>query len=674
MQDISKKQQISELIKARMHTLPARAQNVLEYLITCDDLTLIECIYDSNELKNIRNVGKKTKSELEEFIDKLWESPEVISILTSEGDKNKILNFNSEIKPQFLENNKGKIIGFINTLKIRLSNRNNNVIDQLLADDLSKIMPYVFENKSITTLDNVGEKSAKELELFFKDIRKGIQANNGEVLLNFNEPSYIDIFSLESRGIINENKDLIIDFTESLLEELSVRGRNAINEMLNSDFNDFISYVSGAKSPKSIRNIGITTIPEIKETLKRIRYFIKQLQSTNSEESFFKLRFESFFMANHEVSEIINQASSQILQHRLHLFSFYKSLILSGYFLNGRELKIFLKYKGLFNNSIHTLNDLALELKITRERVRQINTKLFKKIDSSNSYIVSQLPELLKFANYDFLNEKELLIIDEELVHEINEKENLNLNLFEAAFLASLILRGKFIQIISPQQDDSFFLFIETSLNNLFDFQNFIQDFTKLNSLRRKTKYELNFEGFLIKYLMDKTYSNLQKIKYVCESIIFLKFNKIISFEGNIVFEPIKINLLEEIKNILKQFNKPMTVEEITFALHKKLQNEVINASQVRVQLQRSNELNYIGRSSTYFLAEWETKRKNLKGGTIRDIVIEQLEKSSGPLHIDEIVTYVSRYRDTNKNSILSNLKLDTRKRFKFYKGGFISV
>ena len=75
----------------------------------------------------------------------------------------------------------------------------------------------------------------------------------------------------------------------------------------------------------------------------------------------------------------------------------------------------------------------------------------------------------------------------------------------------------------------------------------------------------------------------------------------------------------------------------------------------------------FFGRSSTYGLKEWENKKGNIKGGTIRELVIQFLQKKPGEIiHIDEIANYVIQFRDTSPSKILANLKLDAKGRFLF--------
>ena len=94
----------------------------------------------------------------------------------------------------------------------------------------------------------------------------------------------------------------------------------------------------------------------------------------------------------------------------------------------------------------------------------------------------------------------------------------------------------------------------------------------------------------------------------------------------------------------------------------------------MRGSCQRDPNLIYFGRSSTYGLKKWEDA-DIVKGGTMHDISEEYLEQFDAPKHIDEILKYVSNYREdiTSKN-LLYNLKSAENRRFLFFKDSHIGL
>ena len=78
-------------------------------------------------------------------------------------------------------------------------------------------------------------------------------------------------------------------------------------------------------------------------------------------------------------------------------------------------------------------------------------------------------------------------------------------------------------------------------------------------------------------------------------------------------------------------------------------------------------------RTSTYGLKLWE-EDGNVKGGTIKDMVLEYLTNSNEPVHILELEQYVLKFRpETNRINILSNMRIKNQM-FLFFPQGFVGL
>ena len=78
-----------------------------------------------------------------------------------------------------------------------------------------------------------------------------------------------------------------------------------------------------------------------------------------------------------------------------------------------------------------------------------------------------------------------------------------------------------------------------------------------------------------------------------------------------------------------------------------------------------------IGKQSKYGLETWE----NIYWGSIRDLLIECLEKSDLPIHLDELTNEVLvHYPNTNAKNILSTLSSDEFDRFVHFNGGYFGL
>jgi hypothetical protein len=141
------------------------------------------------------------------------------------------------------------------------------------------------------------------------------------------------------------------------------------------------------------------------------------------------------------------------------------------------------------------------------------------------------------------------------------------------------------------------------------------------------------------------------------------------------LIETQKKTLPEYTFEILEELGKMTKVEDIVKAINVKYPELEINEQSIRSTLQREKGAYiYIGRTSTYGLKKWEIENKALKGGTIRDISEEYLEKYDKPQHIYDIVNYVKQYRNTSATSIFKNIQAEYKNRFVFYEGGYIGL
>jgi hypothetical protein len=132
-------------------------------------------------------------------------------------------------------------------------------------------------------------------------------------------------------------------------------------------------------------------------------------------------------------------------------------------------------------------------------------------------------------------------------------------------------------------------------------------------------------------------------------------------------------DILEE---VLAHLNGPSHVDRILEAWHELFPDKQTTVEAIRSTANRNKLLFFsIGRTSTYGLRRWEEERKDLRGGTIRTIVEAQLEASPMPIHIEDLVEEVRKFRpNTHLNSVRYNLQLEATGRFTFFPGGFLGL
>jgi hypothetical protein len=316
----------------------------------------------------------------------------------------------------------------------------------------------------------------------------------------------------------------------------------------------------------------------------------------------------------------------------------------------------------------------------TQERIRQIRIKLEDKIKITFdflSYIIQEdIPELY---NYSPSN---LYIIKLSNLKKINECENVNFNLIFYIIIFELIMKETHFNLskernLFGKSKFKYSYLIPLQYKNVFNFEGFMDYiYLKFNN-RVQTSYELPLNDCLSHFWKDKNSLLHDNIYTICETIILKEFGKVINDLGYLKIPKNSIKQVYEYGlEVLEEASYPMTVTEIRKTIkekypdfrsgHEAFRNSMLNKKDIFI---------YFGRTSTYGLRKWESEKENIKGGTIRDIIEDFLNKCDEPQHILTILEHVVKFRGKNKcSNLISNLKLSTKQRYIFYPGGFIGL
>jgi hypothetical protein len=132
----------------------------------------------------------------------------------------------------------------------------------------------------------------------------------------------------------------------------------------------------------------------------------------------------------------------------------------------------------------------------------------------------------------------------------------------------------------------------------------------------------------------------------------------------------------EQLEAVLIELDEPSHVTLIHQKWCERFPDQPVTIDGVRaVAVRHAERFFSIGRTSTYGLRRWEEERPHLKGGTIRDLVEDLLEHSTVPIHVEDLIEHIQKYRPTtNLVSVKQNLQLETNGRFTFYPGGFVGL
>ena len=562
-----------------------------------------------------------------------------------------------------------------------ISVRSFNVCNDNELKDLNAILKHYREHKTFGNLRNCGKKSNEELtELCMKYIDYG-----GSQIVEPTKPEKQLITTISSFN--RTQREIVNSFIEINSNNLSNRSKNAITSFLNGNLkirniseriltNDRFNF-------QDIKNVGTKTVTELKSFIHTITEFIEKVAEVDSENDLVALRNRFFIEKTFSISSVPNE----ILESQS-IFSLVDFLISKNAIFEKNESIIFQKAFKVFDNQPElTLDEIAEEINISRERVRQIRKGILDNLFNNLQFLKNTEDDLYQKYNID--QNQKLIIIDEDLNNYINEVNNTNFSVEFNTFIIYSYLSNKF-DLVGEIEDvllpkyfnsrdrhnwDNFYL-VKNQLTNEFDFKNFANDIDKRINARNELTYSFHFKSYLNNFIKNEDNSLISIVCPVAESIINQEFDFIIDLNDNIVFKRNTVKQVPEYAiEALEKLGVPSKIEEIYKLIE--IDDPEITKSQeaLRGSLQRTPEIIYFGRSSTYGLKKWELEKEGIKGGTIKDIIFEYLQDKTDPIHILELLTEVHKYREkTNARNIITNLKLDPQKQFIIFNQSFIGL
>jgi len=562
-----------------------------------------------------------------------------------------------------------------------ISVRSFNVCNDNDLKDLNAILKHYREHKTFGNLRNCGKKSNEELtELCMKYIDYG-----GSQIVEPTKPEKQLITTISSFN--RTQREIVNSFIEINSNNLSNRSKNAITSFLNGNLkirniseriltNDRFNF-------QDIKNVGTKTVTELKSFIHTITEFIEKVAEVDSENDLVALRNRFFIEKTFSISSVPNE----ILESQS-IFSLVDFLISKNAIFEKNESIIFQKAFKIFDNQPElTLDEIAEEINISRERVRQIRKGILENLFNNLQFLKNTEDDLYQKYNID--QNQKLIIIDEDLNNYINEVNNTNFSVEFNTFIIYSYLSDKF-DLVGEIEDvllpkyfnsrdrhnwDNFYL-VKNQLTNEFDFNNFANDIDKRINARNELTYSFHFKSYLNNFIKNEDNSLISIVFPVAERIINQEFDLIIDLDDNIVFKRNTVKQVPEYAiEALEKLGLPSKIEDIYKLIELNYPEITKSQDALRGSLQRTPEIIYFGRSSTYGLKKWEIEKEGIKGGTIKDIIFEYLQDKNDPIHILELLGEVHRYREeTNAKNIITNLKLDPQNKFIIFNQSFIGL
>jgi hypothetical protein len=276
--------------------------------------------------------------------------------------------------------------------------------------------------------------------------------------------------------------------------------------------------------------------------------------------------------------------------------------------LNPREKEVITRRAGLFGNSKMTLEEIGNVFDVTRERIRQIEVKSYRKLNHPSRRRKLTLP----LIQYIFQHKGNLIIKTDEIENEM-------------LFLAKV----QNIPVSTFPNTDTIVLGLQ-------------KDKPPIN------KDDINGD-------MDiETISNVieQKcdIPFTKEDITTLAKNL------NEKMPPKHITKSEKVYIALKNIGRPSHFSEITEEYNELFPKEISNEHSIHAILTREeNGIVWIGIRGTYALKEWGFERPSLTlFDTVNTIVRKKYEETNQPVPFLTVQAEIGKYRKViNRNSLI---------------------
>lgn len=563
-----------------------------------------------------------------------------------------------------------------------LSVRSINICKDAGLTSLNRILDFYAKKGSFMSIRNCGAKTDKEL---IEICKKYLSSIPTDIVLKDQKESFLDTIN----SLTPFQKATLNRHFEYLVSNLNVRSYNglaSIQESLNPK-DIFEKIFSERFNFKNIRNIGNKSVEELEKLKLELIRFVNVLLSIPKDQlskEYTKLIVKTTF---DNLPENFEKQLESVFDEsgKIKLFNLLNFLINSGQLFSEMQQKTFeITYTN--NNEYRTLDSVAKDLNMSRERVRQIKSKLEEDIQSYFLFVSNLVADDL--VNYNINASDIFLTIDKSFANKINNTEGVNFNITFYSIILGIFLKkthsilgdneiiyGK-RKTANQKKYENCYL-INSLLFDCFDFVKFVEDIYLKSNERILETYSFHFQGYIYEFLKEDGKSFFQEIKSVCEKIIFNEFELVVSSDGYLFFEQnTKKPVHQYYYEILEEEGEWMNISDITNIANQKFPFLESKDTSVRgILTKEKNLFIYRGRSSTYGLRKWENEKNNVKGGTIRDIVEEFLSSENTPKHISEILDYVSQYRpDTNERSVLTNIKVEESNKFCFYSGDFVGL
>lgn len=652
-------------------------------------MTLEELYYDEYISTRTYNICKKYGLNNVTDIQNFYKQKGNFSLLHNLGEKS-----NEEL---LLICNASRFVAKnIDSGQITLINENNEIIsiDVLLTTDRISTRTYnvCLYNDLLNNFDIV---NYCRINGNFTKLRNCGKFSNEQLIGIYNEEKEkFPIIKEEEINILNRFLNLN-DFQKKIIEsifsftfiKLSSRTKKSVINSLNSKLTVYCFLEKfPTKDPITfieLENVGKKGVSELIEFYVFIEQSILKYAEIDDDEILRK-HLNYFF-----ITEYFGEDSSFLSpEETSSVFYILDKLIQHNKILKDNESFIFKYCTRIYKNEKYLLlNEAAVKLNLTKERVRQIRIS-----------IMDRLPDLLQFIKHlsdpvldKILIDKNKDYIDTSEVTITEMIDNYNLKFTEdfILFICSIYSNSNY-RIVGSYKDTLIYreskfrvkynwkkiYLLKKELYDVFSVEAFINTFEIILYDNYENDTDINLRDFLRKFVSINSDHFFVRLLMFAELLLEKEFavqlntNKLITLHRTS-----HKKYSDYMYDALLAIGHPAASEEIFRYCAEHFPGVIISESTVRRACLRNDKITSVGRSSIYALKIWEVETDNFKGGTILKIVEEFLQEFNEPQHISIIEKHVKKYRpETNSKNIWNNLRVDPKKTFTFFKNSFIGL
>lgn len=533
---------------------------------------------------------------------------------------------------------------------------------------------YLFASQvKLLTIRNFGKKSYFELENVKQSlidyVIRSCQDSQIVKACEIEEKNVQKVKKHTLKEIAGEDKyQLIVAKYDELLQtsSLSVRARNGICSYEGDFIEDFMN---SHKDIKHLSKIGRKTAGEIQDFVDGFQSYIDEIiEHDFSEEE------KSLLLMKSKYGNFVDEYACDFYSERgsLPMFHIVENILKEELKYNNKIQ--FLNYlMPMLKGGIPlTLEQIAEKCNLTRERVRQICTKGIgymyreikpKKCDNLYYYKVVSQTEDWAYLTDKFKNE---VVIKSSSVEEMLKQENCNLTVSIGLLIMLRIFDGQYCVVGNRPYDmntrsksswnNSFV--VKKELVEAFDFDDMrctLERYFEEHDAEEQicqTAEELLLDFFMSSWHMFES-SEVEAVGTVVSEILMREYGLIPDEELHFLIQGHKtLTAADVLFRVLTEKYEPMTVDELYDILQTKYSFKYKSPASIRGIVNSDARLCMVGVDNLVALTEWE----HIKLGSVREIIVQFLEKFDEPKPVHDIVGYVLRYRDTTENSIRSTM------------------